>query len=690
MFSDTLKTASKLNAHFTVTKELKGQLHGVPISFKDLTGGTPLVKTNVPQDLANFECSNPPLDTIKNPRNVKYNPGGSGEGEGTLLARKSHGVFTPNADLNPGFKSIPTVSGPMARNTEDIEIASRVVFGKSTNYSSAPVLYRQVKLEQKLKSGYYFDDGMARIAPACCHAFCEMVGALRKQGHEVVKKCPRHLYFSYRHLETQISSETKAQTQQYGFLHVMIGWYLEKVDPTKRGKTQSVPSDTFGQVLDAHGFNGTTSPGLASPTLIHEFFLALGAATLFYNLLDRPVGSISVTRIDPSLTRYLRTGSRQPLAIPRHPKSWTSCSMERSGGTIPTRWKDCLSEYSWLGFFSNNQANQDGYTGDGDFGSEGDFGGDGESGSVGTDADHHIGSGMSGSRRGTFVPPDPTREPNGRDLIVGMTNPDAGGGTIDCFDKNVLKNWINFYEPLGMSGKELAKERFAPPTRGVGINLPRHPLPSSSKSGKNKCYKATPISRVGNLKPDFSPSHRQRDGPGFDDGDDDRGVGFAAPEAEGNELDPMPTLVGNLRRAGPQVPEPKSPDKSMDIGGGDKGRGSLADPTEPRVPDSVTLSLRTTYLKDKMQGVGIQFGERPNAEGEAKEITRSEIFGVSGFTFLYKSPEIQTLSPRREGGFTFACPFVCWVLLPPTQAHSFEHVELLFGYNNVGVMRIHV
>ena len=43
---------------------------------------------------------------------------------------------------------------------------------------------------------------------------------------------------------------------------------------------------------------------------------------------------------------------------------------------------------------------------------------------------------------------------------------------------------INFYEPLGMSVKEFAKEKFAPPTRGVGINLPGYSLPSSSKPGK--------------------------------------------------------------------------------------------------------------------------------------------------------------------------------------------------------------
>jgi condensin complex subunit 2 len=46
-----------------------------------------------------------------------------------------------------------------------------------------------------------------------------------------------------------------------------------------------------------------------------------------------------------------------------------------------------------------------------------------------------------GPGRGTFVPFDPARGPNERDLIMAMMDPDADGGTMDYFDKNVLKNW---------------------------------------------------------------------------------------------------------------------------------------------------------------------------------------------------------------------------------------------------------
>jgi Asp-tRNA(Asn)/Glu-tRNA(Gln) amidotransferase A subunit family amidase len=37
LFADALKIAGELDAHFAATNELKGPLHGVPITFKDLS-----------------------------------------------------------------------------------------------------------------------------------------------------------------------------------------------------------------------------------------------------------------------------------------------------------------------------------------------------------------------------------------------------------------------------------------------------------------------------------------------------------------------------------------------------------------------------------------------------------------------------------------------------------------------------
>lgn len=43
---------------------------------------------------------------------------------------------------------------------------------------------------------------------------------------------------------------------------------------------------------------------------------------------------------------------------------------------------------------------------------------------------------------GAFVPFDPRRAPNERDLIMAMTDADGDSGMMyDYFDKTVLKNW---------------------------------------------------------------------------------------------------------------------------------------------------------------------------------------------------------------------------------------------------------
>jgi condensin complex subunit 2 len=116
-------------------------------------------------------------------------------------------------------------------------------------------------------------------------------------------------------------------------------------------------------------------------------------------------------------------------------------TQENVEGGLPFDGGDTQDVAPVQDFFSSDQANQDGYTGDGDYGGDDDFGGDGENGSVGADADHQIGGETPGPGRGTFVPFDPARGPNERELAMALMNPEIDGGTMDYFDKNVLKNW---------------------------------------------------------------------------------------------------------------------------------------------------------------------------------------------------------------------------------------------------------
>lgn len=85
-------------------------------------------------------------------------------------------------------------------------------------------------------------------------------------------------------------------------------------------------------------------------------------------------------------------------------------------------------------FFVGDQAVGDDFAG-GDFGGRDDFGG--ENGSDGSEAGP-----AEPSRPGGFVPFDPRRLPNERDLVLAMTDADAEGGLMmDYFDQTFLKNW---------------------------------------------------------------------------------------------------------------------------------------------------------------------------------------------------------------------------------------------------------
>ena len=51
-------------------------------------GAIPFCRTNVPQGVASFDCSNPIFGTTCHPRDPSRSPGGSTGGEGALIAMK--------------------------------------------------------------------------------------------------------------------------------------------------------------------------------------------------------------------------------------------------------------------------------------------------------------------------------------------------------------------------------------------------------------------------------------------------------------------------------------------------------------------------------------------------------------------------------------------------------------------------
>ncbi|EKM50431.1 uncharacterized protein PHACADRAFT_200373 [Phanerochaete carnosa HHB-10118-sp] len=135
---------------------------------------------------------------------------------------------------------------------------------------------------------------------------------------------------------------------------------------------------------------------------------------------------------------------------------------------------------------------------------------------------------------GAFVPFDPRRAPNERDLVMAMTDNEEGGMMYDYFDKGALKNWagpehwklrkvvrrpdaaeaapkkqrekkealkINFTEESAENVKEIAKKLFAPPSRGAALTLPGPSLAKKKRGRKGK-DKEKDEKRFNNTLPD--------------------------------------------------------------------------------------------------------------------------------------------------------------------------------------------
>ncbi|CUA74559.1 hypothetical protein RSOLAG22IIIB_11291 [Rhizoctonia solani] len=199
LFDSALKTARELDDYFDRTGELRGQLHGVPLTFKDQyeiegydstigfthwvdrhakqdaelvaharsLGGIVIAKTNVPQTMMSFECKNPLWGKTTNPYNGNHTAGGSSGGEAAVL-RFSGSALGMGSDVGgslriptsycgiyslkptdmrfsgrgavgcvPGFTGITTVYGPMARSVDDVKYACEVFFGRPATVPAA-------------------------------------------------------------------------------------------------------------------------------------------------------------------------------------------------------------------------------------------------------------------------------------------------------------------------------------------------------------------------------------------------------------------------------------------------------------------------------------------------------------------------------------------------------------------------
>ncbi|XP_077132592.1 vitamin D3 hydroxylase-associated protein-like [Ranitomeya variabilis] len=231
----------------------RGPLYGVPISLKDnhnykghdttlglirnlerpasedcvivqvlkKQGAVPFVKTNIPQSMLNYDCSNPMYGQTLNPLDHKKTPGGSSGGEGALISAQGSilgfgsdiggsirfpcafcGVcgFKPTGNRLskiglisscPGQKSVMAMIGPIARDVDSLVTTMRSVlcddmFQLDPTVPPIPFNDEVFFSARPLCIGYYETDGSTMATPSMRRAVLQTKALLEKAGHKLV------------------------------------------------------------------------------------------------------------------------------------------------------------------------------------------------------------------------------------------------------------------------------------------------------------------------------------------------------------------------------------------------------------------------------------------------------------------------------------------------------------------------
>ena len=223
-----------------------GPLHGVPVSIKDsidvqgtrCTAGTlgrknaaparqdatvvarlraagaiPIAKTNLPDLLFAFESDNLIYGRTNNPYDLSRTPGGSSGGESALIAACGSPLglgsdaagsvrlpahFCGIASIKPTHGRLPRTGhvppaggwiealwqvGPMARYTEDLILAMRLLAGEdSQDFTSPPVPLMEPDNVQGLRVAFFTNNGFSRCGGAVTDAVTRCAQFLEQAG----------------------------------------------------------------------------------------------------------------------------------------------------------------------------------------------------------------------------------------------------------------------------------------------------------------------------------------------------------------------------------------------------------------------------------------------------------------------------------------------------------------------------
>ncbi|XP_008333862.1 fatty-acid amide hydrolase 1 [Cynoglossus semilaevis] len=272
----TLDVNSKLNCCTVIlldsfdqlkSTNKEGLLYGVPVSIKDnygyknydsscglfinlekpvqedcvivqvlkKQGAIPFVKTNIPQGLLSYDCSNPIYGQTLNPHNLQKTSGGSSGGEGALIGGGGSllgmgsdiggsnrppasfcGIYgfkpTPRRlsekgvrSSTKGQKSVLVSLGPMARDLDSLVVCMRALlcdymFSLDPTVPPLPFNEQMYKSSKPLRIGYLENDGYMQPSPSMARAVREVKVLLEQAGHTLVPYTPLKMSYAFTEL----------------------------------------------------------------------------------------------------------------------------------------------------------------------------------------------------------------------------------------------------------------------------------------------------------------------------------------------------------------------------------------------------------------------------------------------------------------------------------------------------------
>ncbi|XP_063323788.1 vitamin D3 hydroxylase-associated protein-like [Pelmatolapia mariae] len=188
-------------------------------------GAIPFVRTNLPQALLSYDCSNPIYGQTVNPHNPQKTSGGSSGGEGALIGGGGSllgigtdiggsiripasfcGIcgFKPTAGrlslkgvrpIYRGQKTVSSSAGPMARDVDSLALCMQALlcdhmFSLDPTVPPLPFNMEIYRSSRPLRIGYLENDGYTHPSPSMARGVREVKALLEQAGHTFVPYCP--------------------------------------------------------------------------------------------------------------------------------------------------------------------------------------------------------------------------------------------------------------------------------------------------------------------------------------------------------------------------------------------------------------------------------------------------------------------------------------------------------------------